>query len=40
MWKKASYDVSGKQEHDDSNRLSVVVLSADDHHGETLSRLI
>lgn len=39
MWKKGSYDVSGKQEHD-SNRLSVVVLSADDHHGETLSRLI
>ncbi|EFX89644.1 hypothetical protein DAPPUDRAFT_310377 [Daphnia pulex] len=34
MWKKGSYDVSGKQEHD-SNRLSVVVLS-DDHHGETL----
>ncbi|XP_046438709.1 uncharacterized protein LOC124190178 [Daphnia pulex] len=35
MWKKGSYDVSGKQEQHDSNRLSVVVLS-DNHHGETL----
>jgi hypothetical protein len=35
MWKKGSYDVSGK--HDISNRLSVVVLS-DNHHGGTISR--